>query len=121
MRRPARTVRREDRHGPGEPRSHPANKPENVLAAAKTCFAKLGDTALTLADLRVSNPDQLFVPTSLLNEVRRRAAEDAQKALDDDLHSLTTAVMAKVKAWQPEPEAIDQTPSWTSSSTAPSI
>ena len=91
----------------------PANKPENVLAAAKTCFAKLGDTALTLADLRVNNPGQLFVPTSLLNEVRRRAAEDAQKALDDDLHSLTTAVMAKVKAWQPETEAIDLTPSWS--------
>lgn len=91
----------------------PANKPENVLEAAKTCFAKLGDTALTLADLRVSNPDQLFVPTSLLNEVRRRAAEDAQKALDDDLRGLTAAVMAKVSAWQPDTEAIDQTPSWS--------
>jgi len=69
----------------------------------KPALPNWGDTALTLADLRVNNPDQLFVPTSLLNEVRRRRCpKTPKKALDDDLHSLTTAVMAKVKAWQPE-------------------
>jgi len=45
----------------------PARQPEKIADTAQSCFAKLGDTTFTLADLRVSNPDGLFVPTSLLN------------------------------------------------------
>ncbi|NMA45704.1 MAG: U32 family peptidase [Lentisphaerae bacterium] len=90
----------------------PARQPEKVVATAESCFAKLGDTTFTLADLRVSNPQGLFVPTSLLNELRRRAAQDVQDALDKDLGELTSKVIAAIDAWQPPKATASATPAW---------
>lgn len=90
----------------------PARQPEKIADTAQSCFAKLGDTTFTLADLRVSNPDGLFVPTSLLNEIRRRAAQDVQDALDNDLSELTDTVTEAVNNWQPPPATTGAAPAW---------
>ncbi len=50
----------------------PAEHPEKVIEAAQKAFAKDGDAAVTLGHLEVKNPQNLFVPASILNELRRR-------------------------------------------------
>lgn len=49
----------------------PASNPEKMLAAINTAFAKTGDTAFNLRELTVENKNNLFVPVSMLNELRR--------------------------------------------------
>lgn len=49
-----------------------AQNPEKVSEAAEKAFAKSGDVAVELGRLEFSNPQQLFVPVSLFNELRRQ-------------------------------------------------
>lgn len=49
----------------------PAAQPEKTTAALEKAFGKTGETCFELAGLDVDNPDSLFVPVSLLNELRR--------------------------------------------------
>lgn len=48
-----------------------AVNPEKVNAAVEMAFAKTGETDFALNKLKIENPDGLFVPVSLLNELRR--------------------------------------------------
>lgn len=50
----------------------PAEHPEKVIEAAQKAFAKDGDAAVALGHLEVKNPQNLFVPASMLNELRRQ-------------------------------------------------
>lgn len=68
----------------------PARKPDPDAAELKAAFSRLGDTAFSLAGIRVSNPGALFVPKSILNELRRKAANDIQHALEAD-HAQTAS------------------------------
>ncbi|MCR4575445.1 MAG: U32 family peptidase [Lentisphaeria bacterium] len=93
-----------------DPPLEPAKDPERLDQTLKECFSRLGDTTFTLADLRVDNPEQLFVPTSILNELRRRSTEDVQEALDNDFRSITSKVIDSINAWKPAlPSAATQT------------
>lgn len=58
----------------------PAQHPERTLEAVRKAFARLGDTNWTLASLTVNDPDHLFAPASILNDLRRQlvAQLDAQ-------------------------------------------
>ncbi len=49
-----------------------AKEPEKVTEAVAKAFAKTGDTAFSLGRLALHNEAGLFVPVSLLNELRRR-------------------------------------------------
>lgn len=49
-----------------------ANNPEKIAAAVRSAFAKTGDTDFSLGKLDIDNPDGLFVPVSMLNELRRQ-------------------------------------------------
>lgn len=49
-----------------------ASDPKKVQLAIEVAFAKTGDTNFSLGSLEVENPQQLFVPVSLLNELRRQ-------------------------------------------------
>lgn len=49
-----------------------ANSPEKVASAVRSAFAKTGDTDFSLGKLEIDNPDGLFVPVSMLNELRRQ-------------------------------------------------
>ena len=48
-----------------------AREVSKTTTAVKEAFAKTGDTIFDLNNLSVNNPDGLFVPKSLLNELRR--------------------------------------------------
>ena len=49
----------------------PAKNPEKVADAVQKAFDKTGDTPFSLNKWTLHNPDQLFVPVSVLNELRR--------------------------------------------------
>ena len=53
-----------------------AQNPVQVAETIKKSFAKTGDTPWELADIKVSNPQGLFVPLSVVNELRRRLYAD---------------------------------------------
>ena len=48
-----------------------ANRPEMTESAVRKCFAKLGGTVWSLSSLKVDDPEGLFVPASVMNELRR--------------------------------------------------
>ncbi len=48
-----------------------ANNTSKVAQAVQQAFNKTGDTDLSLAHLGIDNPNALFVPASVLNELRR--------------------------------------------------
>jgi hypothetical protein len=48
-----------------------ANRPELTEGAVRKCFGKLGGTGWSLGSISVDDPDGLFVPASVLNELRR--------------------------------------------------
>lgn len=50
----------------------PAVNPEKNRAAIKQAMAKTGETCWQLSELEIDNPQNLFVPVSILNEVRRQ-------------------------------------------------
>jgi len=48
-----------------------ANQPQKVEESVRKAFEKSGDTVFVLSSLDVENKDDLFVPVSVLNELRR--------------------------------------------------
>ena len=74
----------------------PAQHPEKTFGAVEKAFSKLGETDFALGKLTVEDPDRLFAPMSVLNDLRRDLVEklenDAAKevwrrkesALNDD-------------------------------------
>ena len=50
----------------------PAKNLQKMTDAIQSAFEKTGDTALSLAELTVQNKNGLFVPMSVLNELRRK-------------------------------------------------
>ena len=48
-----------------------ANQPERTEPAVRKCFGKLGGTGWSLGALAVDDPEGLFVPASVLNDLRR--------------------------------------------------
>ena len=77
-----------------------ARKPELVADSARQAFAKLGDSTFMLADFRLDNPENLFVPSALLNECRRLAVAEVEKMLAVEQGELTGKVLAETTDWQ---------------------
>ncbi|MBP1532491.1 MAG: U32 family peptidase, partial [Alphaproteobacteria bacterium] len=50
----------------------PANNPQKSMEAIQNAFAKTGDTKFKLKKLNINNPENLFTPASVLNELRRQ-------------------------------------------------
>ncbi|MBQ6471819.1 MAG: U32 family peptidase [Victivallales bacterium] len=78
----------------------PARNPQALAHAFQTCFARLGDTPFELGKLTLNNPDGLFVPQSLLNELRRQTTTDLQRAMGT-AHETAVANTADLLAWRP--------------------
>ena len=53
-----------------------ATKPEKVYENAKSCFLKTGNTPFLLKEFHLENKEELFVPVSLLNELRRKLYDE---------------------------------------------
>ena len=69
----------------------PAKNPEKTEAAICKAFSKLGETDYRLGVLKVNDPGGLFVPMSVLNDLRRQLVEQLDVVR-------TAAREAKVKA-----------------------
>ena len=65
-------------------------------AAVRAAFEKLGETRLALGAFSFANPQALFVPVSLLNQLRRDVAEEVEKQLDKALHNRIERVCAEM-------------------------
>ncbi|NLF94962.1 MAG: U32 family peptidase [Oligosphaeraceae bacterium] len=91
-----------------------ARKPEQLAETARQCFAKLGDTHFMLADLRLDNPEGLFVPTATLNELRRLAVAAVSELLTQECQNTVREAGRQLQLWQPETmPASPEKPSWT--------
>lgn len=53
----------------------PAKQPEKINEAFRIAFAKTGGTSLCLQNLQINNLENLFVPVSMMNELRRKLYE----------------------------------------------
>ena len=60
----------------------PAKNPEKTFAAVEKAFSKFGDTDYRLGKLKVDDPDRLFAPMSVLNDLRRDLVEKLDAARD---------------------------------------
>ena len=99
----------------------PAKNPEKTSEGVKKAFSKLGDTDYRLGKLTVEDPEKLFAPMSLLNDLRRDLVEKldearekarrekVERALWDDNHGFhglrgfETVKRVKVRAGQKVP------------------
>ena len=70
-----------------------ANRPEMTFGAVQKCFGKLGGTVWCLSSVEVDDPQGLYVPVSLLNELRRKLVSK----LDELRMNLRTGKIADVK------------------------
>jgi putative protease len=83
----------------------PAKKPAQTQAAARTAFAKLGDTRFAPGEITVRNESARFVPVSVLNEARRQTVALLEAALDE---AASTAIQKAQAAALPPPYERDE-------------
>jgi putative protease len=84
----------------------PSRKAEDELAAAaRRAFARLGDTRFELGSLAAHNPRGLFVPISLLNDLRRALATRLDEAFSARVRERAAAGRASVLPPAPAAEA----------------
>ena len=60
----------------------PAKNPDKTFAAVEKAFSKLGETDYRLGKLTVEDPDRLFAPMSVLNDLRRDLVEKLDELRD---------------------------------------
>jgi putative protease len=85
----------------------PAKNLEGTENAVRQAFGKLGDTSFELADLAFANPQGLFAPVSVLNQVRRDLAAALEQALAERRTVRTEAIVAELAAFRPAAETMD--------------
>jgi putative protease len=56
----------------------PAKDTAKTTVAAKEAFAKTGGTGIVFDNVEIINPDNLFIPVSILNDLRRQLVEALQ-------------------------------------------
>ncbi len=61
----------------------PARDADALEPVVRTVFEKLGDTEFALGEVRVENPEDRFVPVSLLNKLRRALIERLNERLPE--------------------------------------
>ena len=78
----------------------PAKSPDRVFQSVKQSFEKTGENSFSLNNLTLHNPDNLFVPASTLNELRR--ALYAQIIIEAEKPSLPPTTHLKATAAKPQ-------------------
>jgi hypothetical protein len=76
----------------------PAKDKSKTETAARSAFEKLGDTRLQLGQFVCHNPEGLFGPISMLNELRRLLATELQARLDRALEKRNQDIQQAVSA-----------------------
>lgn len=69
---------------------------ETAQKAVSDAFSKTGGTGLVLCGLEIENPDRLFAPLSVLNDLRRRLYERAGEKLIRECELQKTAEKEKI-------------------------
>lgn len=78
----------------------PAENPEKVNAAIKTSFMKTGDCEFEVAEVKIHNPHNLFVPVSRLNELRRNLYSQIVLKYDREiLPEIDNSIEHNPKGW----------------------
>ena len=72
----------------------PAKSPEKTAGAVRQAFSRLGGTDYRLGGLTVSDPDGLFAPPRVLNDLRRTLVERLDEARAEALSAKTDAAIA---------------------------
>jgi len=80
-----------------------AKNPEKTYGAVEKAFSKLGETEYSLGRLTLVDPDRLFAPMSILNDLRRDLVERLDEARD-------TARRAKIEAAEADVAEVDLAP-----------
>jgi putative protease len=74
---------------------------DSMTGAARTAFAKLGQTCLTLGCFTFRNDDGFFVPVSRLNQLRRNLVAEVAEALKRERANRVQRIQAEVCPPQP--------------------
>ena len=81
-----------------------AKNPEKTFAAVEKAFSKLGETNYRLGALSLNDPDRLFAPMSVLNDLRRDLVEALEALFDRRRRERIEAAQAD----QVEPVPVDR-------------
>jgi len=76
----------------------PAEDGKALAAAARSAFAKLGDSHLSLQSFHFRNKPNAFVPISRLNRLRRKVIAELEEAIGDALSSRRASVWADIRS-----------------------
>ena len=71
----------------------PSRSPEKVEDAVRGAFSRLGGTGYSLGELSIRNPNRLFAPASMLNDLRRALVERLDAAKAERLESGISAAL----------------------------
>jgi putative protease len=71
-----------------------AKNPEKTLEGVRKAFSKLGGTAYRPGEISLSDPDRLFAPMSVLNDLRRDLAEKLDSVRESRRNSRIEAALA---------------------------
>ena len=86
--------------------------PAKMLATARQSFEKLGDTRFHLDSFAWNNPEDRFVRVSALNELRRRAIESLDAALDTAKDRVLASIKTEMEPPAITPSPVGQKESW---------
>ncbi len=79
-----------------------AQHPERTAAAVEKAFARMGGTDWSLRNLTLIDPDHLFAPASLLNDLRRELVERLDAARDATRAQKIAAARSVIAPYQGE-------------------
>jgi putative protease len=79
----------------------PARDPAAMESAARSTFAKLGQTRLILDSFTLRNDENCFVPVSQLNPLRRELVAELEQTLKREQQQCSARVTADVRPPQP--------------------
>jgi len=81
-----------------------AKNPEKTFEGVKKAFSKLGETDYRLNKLTLNDPEKLFAPMSVLNDLRRDLVERLDEARDKVRREKIAAALAE----EPDPSVLPQ-------------
>lgn len=83
----------------------PAKSPEKTADAVRQAFSRLGGTDYCLGDVSVDDPDRLFAPPRILNELRRALVERLDEARAEAMDEGVSAAIADIESRSAAAEA----------------
>jgi len=81
----------------------PAKDAGKTDAAIRSAFEKMGDTPFQLGPLHIRNPENLFVPISVMNQVRRELTDELSALMKTALAERWAGIRESLSAPAPAP------------------